>query len=89
MKRRYENVVLLHAEEAEQALAVMREHGTGALLGQLMTSYEPDESTLVDARTPPWNADDGLYEDDEFVLYYNVDAPYIGLVRKLTTSSAA
>ena len=89
MKRRYESVVLLHAEEAERAIGVLREQGENALLERLMIGYEPDESTLVDGRTPPWNVDDRLYEDDEFVLYYNLKGPYVGLVRKLTTSSAA
>ena len=89
MKASYESVVLLHAEDAERVLAIMREQGKHALLAHLMRCYEPDESTLVDHRTPPWKAGDKIYEDDEFVLYYNLEAPYIGLVRKLTTSSAA
>jgi hypothetical protein len=89
MKGSYENVVLLHAEEAKRAIAIMTEQGKSASLAHLLRSYEPDESTLVDHRTPPWNRDDDLYENDEFVLYYNLDAPYIGLVRKLTRSSAA
>ena len=88
-KRSYENVVLLHAEEAEQAIAIMREQGKSASLDYLMACYEPDESTLVDHRMPPWNADDSLFENDEFVLYYNLNSPYIGLVRKLSSFSAA
>jgi hypothetical protein len=88
-KRNYESVVLLHAEEAEQAIAIMRERGKTASLEFLMASYEPDESTLVDHRMPPWNDGDKLYENDEFVLYYNLDSPYIGLVRKLSRSSLA
>jgi hypothetical protein len=89
MKASYESVVLLHAEDAERVLAIMREQGKPASLVHLMSRYEPDESTLVDHRTPPWNVNDKLYEDEDFVLYYNLEAPYIGLVRKLTTSSAA
>jgi hypothetical protein len=88
-KRSYESVVLLHAEEAKQAIAIMREQGTPASLEYLMASYEPDESTLVDHRMPPWNDGDKLYENDEFVLYYNLDSPYIGLVRKLSRFTAA
>ena len=88
-KRSYESVVLLHAKEAEQALAIMREQGKAASLDFLMTCYEPDESTLVDHRMPPWNDGDSLYENDEFVLYYNLNSPYIGLVRKLSRFSAA
>jgi hypothetical protein len=88
-KRSYESVVLLHAEEAEQAIAIMREQGTSASLDYLMASYEPEESTLVDHRMPPWNVGDSLYENDEFVLYYNLNSPYIGLVRKLSRFSAA
>jgi len=89
MKGRYESVVLLHAEEAQRAIAIMHERGVHATLEHLMASYEPDESTLVDSRMPPWNEDDLLYEDDDCVLYYNLNVPYIGLVRRLTTSSAA
>ena len=88
-KRSYESVVLLHAEEAEQAIAIMREQGKSASLDYLMACYEPDESTLVDHRMPPWNADDSLFENDEFVLYYNLSSSYIGLVRKLSSFSAA
>jgi len=88
-KRSYESVVLLHAEEAEQAIAIMRERGKSASLEYLMACYEPDESTLVDHRMPPWNADDSVFESDEFVLYYNLDSPYIGLVRKLSPIGAA
>ena len=86
-KRSYESVVLLHAEEAKQAIAIMREQGKTASLDYLMASYEPDESTLVDHRMPPWNDGDSLYENDEFVLYYNLNSPYIGLVRKLSPFS--
>ena len=82
-KRNFESVVLLHAKEAEQAIAIMREQGESVLLDHLMASYEPDESTLVDSRLAPWNEGDSLYENDEFVLYYNLSSPYIGLVRKL------
>ena len=88
-KRSYESVVLLHAEEAEQAIAIMRERGKSASLEYLMAYDEPDESTLVDHRMPPWNADDSVFENDEFVLYYNLDSPYIGLVRKLSRFSTA
>ena len=88
-KRSYESVVLLHAEEAEQAIAIMRERGKSASLEYLMSYDEPDDSTLVDHRMPPWNADDSVFENDEFVLYYNLDSPYIGLVRKLSRFSAA
>lgn len=88
-KRSYESVVLLHAEEADKAIAIMRERGKSASLEYLMAWDEPDESTLVDSRMPPWNEDDSLYENDEFVLYYNLDSSYIGLVRKLSRFSAA
>jgi hypothetical protein len=88
-KRSYESVVLLHAEEAKQAIAIMRERGASASLDHLMECYEPDESTLVDHRMPPWNDSDSLFENDEFVLYYNLNSPYIGLVRKLSNFSAA
>lgn len=88
-KRSYESVVLLHAKEAEQAIAIMREQGKSASLDYMMASYEPGESTLVDHRMPPWNASDSLFENEEFVLYYNLKSPYIGLVRKLSSFSAA
>ena len=88
-KRSYESVVLLHAEEAEQAIAIMRERGKTASLEFLMDSCKPGESTLVDHRMPPWNEGDKLFENDEFVLYYNLESPYIGLVRKLSRFSAA
>ena len=88
-KRSYESVVLLHAEEAEQAIAIMRERGKRASLEYLMGSCKPGESTLVDHRMPPWNKGDKLFENDEFVLYYNLESPYIGLVRKLSRFSAA
>lgn len=88
-KRSYESVVLLHAEEAQQAIAIMREQGASASLEHLMTYDEPDDCTLVDHRTPPWNDGDSLFENDEFVLYYNLRSPYIGLVRKLSRFSAA
>ncbi|NIP88828.1 MAG: hypothetical protein GWO21_07655 [Gammaproteobacteria bacterium] len=88
-KRSYESVVLLHAEEAKRAIDILREQGASASLEHLMACYEPDESTLVDHRMPPWNDGDKLLENDEFVLYYNASSPYIGLVRKLSSFSAA
>ncbi len=88
-KRNYESVVLLHAEKAEQAIAIMREQGKSASLDYLMACYEPDESTVVNHRVPPWNDGDSLYENDEFVLYYNLSSPYIGLVRKVSDFRAA
>ncbi len=88
-KQSYESVVLLHAEEAEKAIAIMREQGKPASLDFLMACHDPDENTVVNHRLPPWNAGDNLYENDEFVLYYNLSSPYIGLVRKTSSFSIA
>lgn len=76
----YESIVLLYGDEALAALDMVNEKGEAAAAEYLKQWHEPGEGTLVSSRDDPWKPGDGVYEHGQYVLYYNPEAPYIGLV---------
>ena len=54
-----------------------------AVFDFLKQAYAPGEGTLVSSRDNPWKQHDHVYEKDDWVMYYNTDVPYFGLVARL------
>ena len=79
----YESIVLLHGQEATEAVRLLREQGVEAALEHLKQWHEPGEGTLVSTRDTPWRKDDEVLEEGRYILYLNESSPYIGLVCKV------
>ena len=63
-------------EEAEEPVRTLEEKGEAAAFDYLKQFHEPGEGILVSTRENPW-------KEDEWVMLYNFDVPYIGLVVKI------
>lgn len=83
MANTYESIAFLTREEAEEPVRILKEKGEAAALDYLKQFHEPGEGTLVSTRENPWKDHDNVYEEDEWVMFYNFDVPYIGLVAKI------
>lgn len=77
-KRRYEDVVFLQGEEADEALAILDEEGEEAALEYLKQWHYPGEH---DARASVGTgSSDDTYEDDGYTMSWNKRIGYIGLM---------
>lgn len=83
MSYTYESIAFLNKEEAKDAMTILKGQGEAAVLKYLKQWYEPGEGTLISTRENPWKEHDYVYEDENWLLYYNLDVPYIGLVCRL------
>ena len=83
MAQTYESIAFLSKEEAHDTMRILREKGEAAALEHLKQWHEPGEGTLVSTRGNPWKTHDHVYEDGDWVMFYNFDVPYIGLVCRL------
>jgi len=79
----YESIVRLNGDEAEKAIVLLKDQGEVAALEYLRRWHEPGEGTLVSSRDDPWSDGDSIYESGQFVMYYNLRKPYIGLVQRV------
>ena len=79
----FESSVLLHGGEAEKAIVILKEKGEDAALEYLRQWHEPGEGTLVSSRDDPWKPTDQRFEQGSYVVYYDLHAPYIGLVNRV------
>jgi len=76
----YESVVFFRDSDAEEVLGIMQEKGESAALNHLKKLHEPGEGTLIMKPGTPWKDSDTTFEEGEYIMYYDSDAPYIGLV---------
>ncbi len=83
MYNTYESIAFLSKDEATEVMAILEEEGESAALRFLKRFYEPGEGTLVSTRDNPWKEHDHLFEEENWIMYYNFEVPYIGLVCRL------
>lgn len=83
MTNTYESIAFLTRDEAEEPLRILKESGESNALEFLKQFHEPGEGTLVSTRKNPWKDHDNVYEEGAWVMFYNFDVPYIGLVVKV------
>ncbi len=83
MAQTYESIAFLSKEEADDTIQILRDKGEAAALEHLKRWHEPGEGTLVSTQGNPWKAHDHVYQDGDWVMFYNFDVPYIGLVCRL------
>lgn len=79
----YKSIALVAHEEVDEAMQTLSASGEAAVLEYLKQWYEPGEGTLVSTRKNTWKEYDHVYEDGEWVIYYNTQVPYFGLVCRL------
>ena len=84
MSTTFESIILLHQNEAREALEVLENKGASAALEYLKKWHEPGEGTLVSTRGNPWKESDELFEEASYVMYYDKGVPYIGLVARIS-----
>jgi hypothetical protein len=80
MSESYESIIFLRKSEAVEALKILKSGGESAALKHLRTFHRPGEGTLVSQRGNPWKDGDKVFREGKFILYYNLDEDYIGLV---------
>lgn len=79
----FENIILLRKNEARKALDILARDGQMAAVEYLKSWYHPGKSTVVSSKGTPWEEGDATFECNGYVMYYNADVPYIGLVSRL------
>ncbi len=88
MAQTYESVAFLDREEAQEAMKILKEKGEAAVLDYLRVGHAPGEGTLISAKDNPWKEHDYVHEVDNWVMFYNLDVPYIGLVCRVEDVSS-
>ena len=83
MAHTYESIAFVTHDDAAEAMQTLTSGGEAAVVEYLKQWYEPGEGTLVSTRKNPWKEHDHVYEDGDWVLYYNTQVPYFGLVCRL------
>lgn len=84
----YVDVVFQQGEDAAEALAILDEHGEHAAIVHLA---QWDHDREIDAAAPtgriyeraPWASSDRTFSEGGYMLSYNLQQGYIGLVREL------
>ena len=79
----YEGIVLLHGDQATEAMKALADDGQQAVLEYLKQWHEPGEGTLISTRSYPWKESDEIFKQGQYIMYYNLSEPYIGLVARL------
>ena len=79
----YESIAFLIGDDAKEALTIVQNEGESVALAHLKQWHEPGLGTLVSTRDDPWKDVDKLYEEDNWIMYYNQAGGYIGLVCRL------
>ncbi|MFW6219308.1 MAG: hypothetical protein ACOC33_00440 [bacterium] len=74
---KYENVVFLQGEEAEEPLQILKEKGEDAALEYLKQWHDPGNHEGDDKLNHGTN--DDVYEKDNYIMSYNDSLGYIGL----------
>ena len=83
MTNTYESIAFLTRDEADEPIKILKQNGEAAALVFLKRLYEPGEGTLVSTRENPWKDHDNIYEEEGWIMFYNLEVPYIGLVAKV------
>jgi len=74
---RYENVVFIQNEEADEPLRILNSQGEEAVIDYLSQWHNPGEHET--SETPGSGGSDSVYEKDGYILSYNEGLGYIGL----------
>lgn len=81
---KYQHIVFLQENEAEEAIATLEEEGAEAAFEYLL-QWDYGEGEETD--TPPWGTKDHLYRyfdgEFEYVMSVNFVLPYIGLFKEV------
>lgn len=85
----FENIVLLRKNDARKALDILARDGRLAAVEHLKRWHRPGEATVVSTRETPWESGDATFEHKGYVIYYNADIPYIGLVCRIQITPPA
>ena len=81
---KYQHIVFMQENEAEEAIATLEEEGAEAAFEYLL-QWDHGEGEETD--TPPWGTEDHLYRyfdgEFEYVMSVNFVLPYIGLCKEV------
>ncbi len=81
---KYQHIVFMQENEAEEAIATLEEEGAEAAFEYLL-QWDHGEGEETD--TPPWGTKDHLYRyfdgEFEYVMSVNFGLPYIGLCKEV------
>lgn len=81
---KYQHIVFMQENEAEEAIATLEEEGAEAAFEYLL-QWDYGEGEETD--TPPWGTKDHLYRyfdgEFEYVMSVNFVLPYIGLFKEV------
>ncbi len=75
---KYQRIVFMQGEEADEPLAILEEHGTDAAI-EFLAQWDMEPGEEFDE--PSSGTDDDVYECDSYRLSYNTRLGYIGLER--------
>jgi len=80
--KQYYEIVFLQGEKAEEPLTILRDKGEEAALDYLK-EFDRGEEMDVNPEDAPWGDDDRVMEKDGYVMSWNTEFGYIGLVREV------
>ena len=77
---KYENIIFIQGEEAGKIMDYIRKHGELKTLEKLKDDYWFKEGEIKEGELP-YGSSDNIFELDRFIMSYNFNIPYIGLIR--------
>lgn len=77
--KQYIEIIFFQGDDAEEPLEILEEQGEQACL-EYCAQWDCGDSPYY-SDTPPWGADDDLYQDGIYILSYNARLGYVGLCR--------
>jgi len=80
----YESVIRLSGNQANDVIEMIKDKGEPATLEYLKRGFAPGDGTLGSRQWNPWKDTDQVYREGAYVLYYDLDAPYVGLLFQVT-----
>ncbi len=81
---KYQHIVFMHGQDADEAIDILCDQGTEAAFEYLL---EYDSGECEETDTPPWGTKDHLYRyfdgEFEYVMSVNCGLPYVGLCKEV------
>ncbi len=65
-------------------MEILKRDGEHAALAYLKRLHAPGEGTLSSSEGDPWKETDHVYHEGKYVLYYDLEFPYVGLLCRVT-----
>ena len=84
MTTAYESVVRLSGKKAEKVIQLISTKGEAAALDYLKQGFTPGDGTLGSHKWNPWKETDKVYRAGGFVLYYDPEAPSVGVLHEVS-----